>query len=260
MSKVMRRAGIFGLAALMLAGLVVAGNSAAAQSQPQPTPWLHMTVVDVDPAFIEEYIAFHRDVTTRLRRAQGATWRTVHRSDGFGNAYQFVTIVPVQNLASFDAAGRGADPEVTALMSRAQKYVKGQQSYAIRTTPELDNPLPQNQAPNLMLVNIARVVPGKEQEYFNLMKSEIIPHFNKAEFRHMSGVVTYGGPSSYVHFFYINNFAKLDEGSPVVRALGIPAAQGITAKFAGVVTSTEQWVARLVPDLSFGPWSPQTRP
>jgi hypothetical protein len=231
-----------------------------AQSPPPAAPWLRMVVTDVDPAFIDEYIGLQRDITARLRRAQGATWRTVHRSDAFGNLDQFITITPVQNLASFDAAARGGDVELAALMSRAQKYVKHTQSYAIRTTPEIDNPLPQNQAPTLMLVNIARVIPGKEQDYMNVMKTDLIPHFNKGEYRHVNGILSFGGPSGFIHFYYVNNYAKLDEGSPVTKALGIPAAQAVTAKFAGLVSANEQWVARLIPDLSFGPWAQQGRP
>jgi hypothetical protein len=260
MANSRRRIEILSLTALVLVGLFVALQSAGAQSPPAAPPWLQMTVVQVDPAFIDEYLAMQRDITARLRRAQGATWRTVHRSDVFGDTYQFMTVTPVQTLASFDAAGRNVDAELTALNIRAQKYVKTQHSYGIRTIPELDNPLAQNQAPTMMLVNIARVVPGKEQDYLNLMKSDFLPHYTKAEYRHTNGIVTFGGPSGFIHMFYINNFAKLDEGSPVVRALGIPAAQGASAKFAGLVTSEEKWVARLVPDLSFGPWSTPNRP
>jgi hypothetical protein len=259
MANSRRRIGILSLTALALVSVLMA-QGVGAQSPPAQAPWIRMTIVDVDPAFVDEYIGLQRDITARLRRAQGATWRTVHRSDAFGNMDQFITMTPAQNLASFDAAARGGDAELNALISRAQKYVKNTQSYGIRTTPEIDNPLPQNQAPTLMLVNIARVIPGKEQDYLNLMKSDLIPHFNKAEYRHMNGVLSFGGPSGFIHMYYIQNYAKLDEGSPVTKALGIPAAQAVTAKFAGIVSSNEQWVARLVPDLSFGPWAQQGRP
>jgi hypothetical protein len=57
----------------------------------------------------------------------------------------------------------------------------------------------------------------------------------------------------------MNNLAKLDEGSPVVKALGAAGAQAVTAKFAGIVTSNEQWVTRLLPELSYGPWPAGSR-
>ena len=53
--------------------------------------------------------------------------------------------------------------------------------------------------------------------------------------------------------FYFENFAELDKGSPVMRALGPEGAQAATAKLSGIVSSSALWVARLIPELSFGP-------
>ena len=71
----------------------------------------------------------------------------------------------------------------------------------------------------------------------------------------MNGTLTFGGEGGYIHQLYVKDFAKLDEGSPVVKALGAAGAQAVTAKLAGIVTSSELWTARLIPDLSYGPWS-----
>ncbi len=238
--------------------VTAAPERAAAQGQGGQAAWLQMTVVNVEPAMVDEYVALQRDIATRIRKG-GPAWRTVSRSEIFGDSYRFIIINPVQNLASFDAAGRNPDPELTSLNSRATKYVKSQQSFAIRTIPEIDNPLPQNQAPSLMIVNVAHVFPGKEQDYMNIMKSDFLPHFDKANFRHINGSIAFGGESGFVHLFYIQNYAKLDEGSPVVKALGAKGALDVTAKFSGIVTSEEKWIARVIPDLSYGPWSPATR-
>ena len=220
-----------------------------------PTPWLQLTIVQVEPAMIDEYVALQREISARMRRG-GPAWRTVSRTEGFGDTYRFVILSPLPNLASLDAAARNVDPELAALNGRAQKYVKSQQTIAIRTTPEIDKPLAANQQPALILVNIAKVFPGREQDYFNVMKSDFLPHFDKANFSHLTGLITFGAETGYVHFFYVANFAALDQGSPVVKALGAAGAQAVTAKLSGVVTSTEQWIVRLVPDLSYGGWSP----
>jgi hypothetical protein len=220
-----------------------------------PTPWLQMTIVQVEPAMIDEYLALQREISARMRRG-GPAWRTVSRTEGFGDMYRFVILSPLANLASLEAAARNADPELVALNGRAQRYVKTQQTIAIRSTPELDKPLAANQQPGLMLVNIAKVIPGREQDYFNIMKSDFLPHFDKANYNHLTGLITFGAETGYVHFFYITNLAALDQGSPVVKSLGAAGAQAVTAKLSGVVTSTEQWIVRLVPDLSYGGWSP----
>jgi hypothetical protein len=227
----------------------------AAQSPPSPPPWMQLTVVHVEPAMVDEYIAVQREITARVKKG-GPPWRIVSRTEVFGDTYQFLIVTPVQNLASFDA--KNSDSELAALNSRAQRYVTRQQSYAIRTLPEIDNPLPEKEQPNLMVVNVVRVPPGREQDYFNVMKSDFLPHFNKAEVHHVNGTLTLGGESGYIHQFYVKDFAKLDEGSPVVKALGAAGAQAVTAKLAGIVTSSELWTARLIPDLSYGPWSAGT--
>ena len=70
---------------------------------------------------------------------------------------------------------------------------------------------------------------------------------------HSSGALTLGGDSGYVHFFHVGNFAALDQGSPLARALGPQGAMEITAKLAGVLSQTEQWLIRYLPDTSFRP-------
>ena len=67
--------------------------------------------------------------------------------------------------------------------------------------------------------------------------------------------MTFGGEGGYVHVFHVENFAALDRGSPFARALGAEGAQEVTAKLSGVVTRSEQWLTRLVPELSYGSWS-----
>ena len=292
MANVVRPVTVFGFAGLVLLSVLAFPNTFTAQQTPAPpAPWMQLTFINVSPAMVDEYLAVQREILARLRgggrggggrgggfapgggggggrgggapdAADGAAlsgYRIVSRSDVFGDSYRFVVITPVQTLASLDA--RNADPELAALNGRAQKYVTGQQSYAIRSIPEFSNPLPDRQAPTMIMVNVARVVPGREQDYLTLMKSDFFPHFDKANFNYQTGLLTFGGEAGFIHLYYIQNLAKLDEGSPVVRALGVEAAQSITSKFAGIVTSNEHWVARVLPDLSYGPWSaPQTRP
>src|SRR5262249_39442268 len=116
------------------------------------------------------------------------------------------------------------------------------------------------QQPGLMIVNVVKIVPGREQDYFELMKSDFFPHFNKAGFHHQNGSVTFGGEGGFIHMYYVQNFAKLDEGSPILKALGAKGAQAITAKLSGIVASSEQWIARLLPEVSYGSWPSSAKP
>ena len=104
-----------------------------------------------------------------------------------------------------------------------------------------------------MIVQIVSIVPGREQDYLRVMATDVLPHFGEAEMHHTSGALTFGGEGGYVHVFHVENFAELDQGSPLARALGAEDAQAVTAKLSGVVTRSEQWLVRYLPDLSFRP-------
>lgn len=239
-----------------------------AQQAPEPAPWLQMTLVQVAPANMDDFIVAQRDVTNRLRRGSapvgaaagargggpsGTNYRIVSRGE-FGDTNRFVIATPVQSLATFDNAAQNADPELTLLNAKAVRYVTGQQSFAIRNLPEINNPMPPNQQPALMVINLVHVAPGREQDYYNLMKSDFFPHFDKASVFHTTGSLVFGGESGFVHQYFYANFAALDAGSPIVKALGAGGAQAVTAKLAGILTNSEQWITRVVPELSFGGW------
>src|SRR5262249_34850219 len=127
----------------------------------------------------------------------------------------------------------------------------------IRDIAEMNNPLPPNQQPGAMIFYLARVYPGREQDYLKVMKDDFLPHFTKANLSYVSGSLTFGGENGFVHLFYFNNFAVQDAGSPVMKALGPAGAQAVTAKLSGIVSGSEQWLVRLLPDLSY-PGSRQT--
>ena len=118
--------------------------------------------------------------------------------------------------------------------------------------PDVSNPLPEGRQPGLMVVNLARVFPGREQDYVNVMKSDFLPHFDAANVNHVTGILALGGEGGFLHVFYFENFAELDKGSPVMRALGPEGASAVTAQLSGIVSSSALWVARVIPELSFG--------
>ena len=239
--------GTIPLAALALVVVLTVTCTIGAQNAP---PWEHWTIVHVDPSMVSEFLAVQREWMAVEKKA-GTPWRTVSRTEVFGDIYQFLITTPVESLASFDEKSR-LEPQLATLRSRLQKYVTSQQSYAVRTLRENSNPLPQNRQPDLMVVNVARIAPGREQDYLNVMTSDFLPHFDKANIHHATGALTFGGESGFVHVFYIRNFAELDQGSPVVRALGAKGTQDVTAKFSGIVTRSDLWIVRLLPEVSYG--------
>ena len=234
-------------AALLLAALLPV--AALAQEAEEVTPWMEMALVGVDPGQVDEFLAAQRELAS-LEQKAGIPWRSVSRTAVFGDTYRFVIVTPLAQFARLDRPGR-PDPARVSVENRIQRTVTSRQTFALRTTPDIDNPLPDGRDPALMLVQLVSVVPGRERDYIRVMAEEVLPHFKEANMHHSSGALTLGGDSGYVHFFHLGNFAALDQGSPMARALGPEGALEVTAKLAGVLARTEQWVVRHVPDLSF---------
>ena len=235
----------------MLAVSILAGAGPAAAAAQDAAPWIEMTIVGVDPGRVDEFLAAQRELSA-LDREAGVPWRSVSRTAVFGDTYRFLVRTPLAAFARFDRAAE-ADPARAAVIGRIRHVVTSRTTYALRALPGLDNPLPDGAEPALTLVQIVSVAPGREQDYLRVLAEDVLPHFDEAEMRHTSGALTFGGESGYVHFFHVRNFAALDRGSPLVRALGAAGAGEVMAKLAGVVRRSEQWLVRHLPDASFRP-------
>lgn len=233
--------------ALLLAGALPAAT--AAQEAPETTPWMEMAVVEVRPDQVDEFLAAQHELAA-LEKKAGVPWRSMSRTAVFGDTYRFVIMTPLARFAALDRPGR-PDPGRASVENRIERALTGHRTYALRTTPDLDNPLPEDRNPSLTLVQLVTVVPGREQDYIRVMAEDVLPHFKEANMHHSSGALTLGGDSGYVHFFHVANFGALDQGSPLARALGAEGAMEVTSKLAGVLARSEQWVVRYLPDLSF---------
>jgi hypothetical protein len=238
------------LAVLALSMIAASQPANPAKPVKDAAPWLQLTLVDVVPSMVEEFVAVQRELTARAKEAK-TPWRTVSRTEVFGDTYRFFIATPVSTLASFDK-NADSDQAFLALIHRAEKCITGRESYAVRNLPDVSSPLPEDKMPDLMVVNLARVSPGREQDYVNVMKSDFLPHFDEAKVHYVTGLLALGGEGGFLHVFYFENFAELDKGSPVMRALGPEGASAATAKLSGIVSSSALWVARVIPELSFG--------
>ena len=235
----------------MLPAVMLAVTVPGPVSAQDVTPWIEMTVVGVDPGRVDEFLAAQRELSA-LDQEAGMPWRSVGRTAVFGDTYRFIVMSPLENFARFDRAA-DADAARGAIISRIRRVITSRTTYALRTTPGLDNPLPDDVEPSLTIVQVVSVASGREQDYLRVMAEDVLPHFKEAEMHHTSGALTFGGESGYVHFFHVPDFAALDLGSPLARALGAQGAQAVLGKLSGVVRRNEQWLVRYLPDVSFRP-------
>ena len=104
-----------------------------------------------------------------------------------------------------------------------------------------------------MLVSHVDTAVGRRDEFENLVRKEVLPLMQKAKVRsYWVGQVLYGDSvGMYVTAIGYDNYAALDKGHPFIQVLGDDGARRLEAKFAGIVTRTERFIARHCPNLSF---------
>ena len=232
------------LLAVMLVGVV----PTVAWAQ-EASPWIEMTIVEVDPGRVDEFVAAQSEISA-LDGEAGVPWRSVSRTAVFGDTYRFIVMTPLADFARFDRPA-DADPARAAIIGRIRGVITSRTTYALRTTPGIDNPPPDDAEPSLSIVQVVSVAAGREQDYLRVMVEDVLPHFDEAEMHHTSGAITFGGESGFVHFFHVGSFAALDQGSPLARALGAHGAQDVMGKLSGVVRRSEQWLVRYLAEASF---------
>ena len=231
---------------MVLVALLGLALPVAASAQDAPPAWIQLNVVDVQPTMVDEFLAVQRELMESAKKAK-TPWRTVSRTEVFGDTYRFLIASPVESLSVFDKRGEND----RTLISRAERCITARRSYAVRALYDVGNPLPEDEEADLMLINMVTVAPGREQEYMDLMTTELLPHFKEEKMHHVAGAVSIGGEGGFIHVFYVDDFAELDKGSPAMRALGAQGAAEVTAKFSGIVIRNELWVARVVSDASY---------
>ena len=80
-------------------GIVLLTLSASAAPQDEKpakdaAPWVQLTIVDVIPSMVEEFVAVQRELTARAKEAK-TPWRTVSRTEVFGDTYRFFVATPM---------------------------------------------------------------------------------------------------------------------------------------------------------------------
>ena len=232
--------------AAAMAVLLVAG---AVEAQPAPPPWVQLHVVQVRPDMVAEFMSVQKEFSERAKEA-GTPFRAVLQAAQLGDTWKFLIATPMESLAELDATPE-ADAEFTTLVDRVLNCVVSRQSYAVRPIAEASKGLAAGETPKLMVTEFVRVAPGRGPEYLALLKSDILPHFDTANVPYITGQLGLGGRPGYIHFFYEDNFAEINKGSPVSRALGREGAEKANAKMAGIVTDLEIWVSRYLPEVSY---------
>jgi len=109
--------------------------------------------------------------------------------------------------------------------------------------------------PTMIRVLVSQIRPDKVNDYLALVKSDILPAIKKTGQKDYSiAQGRYGEPSATITSVAgLSNWADLDGGFGVEKALGKEGYQTFLLKLTPLVTSTQFDIYRFQPDLSYLP-------
>lgn len=235
------------LTACLLLATAVFGQDA------QPS-WESIMVIKIKPEMRAEYEGLVKNELNPALKKGGLqghhTWQTV----GFGDLFEYVQVSTIHKFADLD----GPSPLVKALdqngadklIAKLARCVTGATRFASRMRPDLS--IMPSSEPKLAMITSIRVTPGRRADYDNWLKNDYLPALRKGKSDgYIIQDVIFGGETGVVAVGVMKDFAAIDAGPTLTRAVGPEEAAKITAKVAGVSTIVSRTISRYRPDLSF---------
>jgi len=213
-----------------------------------------VTIVHVKPDMLEEYLELEKNLVPVLKKG-GLTHQTVYATSLFGNGYEYVVVTPIEHLSQFDGQNPVAkalgQPATARLSEQMRKCIESSNSFASTLLPEISYTPDGPPAPMIVTVRY-HIAAGKLEDYINLMKSDVLPVYKKANVGVTVRRRTLGAnPNDVVMSTAYTKYADLEGGPLLTKVLGADAANRINAKFNGIRTTVEVVVRRRVQDLTF---------
>jgi hypothetical protein len=202
----------------------------------------------------QEYLAAQKQVSEAFKKA--GLWRDLWTTASFGEVGAYVGVTPFSKLADFDSPG----PVQIALgeagyqryVSQISKYIESTSYKAVQLRTDLSLLKENAPPPNLAIVVNVQVAPGRNLDFEALIKSDYLPAWKKGGADQVlvhQSVFGVTGPE-YVVVVSIPNFAELDKGNAMVRALGAEGAAKLNQKGAGIIASSTVMIARRLQEYS----------
>ena len=146
-----------------------------------------------------------------------------------------------------------------ALNAKTATMIASRRTMLVRVRPDLSMPGDPKAGPaKLALVSDVDTAPGRRTEFEALVKKEVLPVMQQAKVRSYSVLqVVYGDSAGkYMTAIGYDSYEAMSKGHPFIAVLGEEGARRLDAKFAGVVTHVERFIARHRPELSWAPGKP----
>jgi hypothetical protein len=248
------------LAAAAITLLVSGSAPVSVVAQPAAAPATtrsFVQVVRLKPDMVTEWMDLQRNEVIPAQKKAGVTSRTTLVTV-IGNTFEYVVLTPFPSFAAMDGDAplvRALGAEGAArLNAKLRKTVLTQQSYMTNRIDSLT--IPAGDAP-VWRIQLRRIIPGKMADYLKYYHDEVLPGLQKAKAsgRIAGSTIAIRGMGAQTGEFttvtYYTKFADLDNGDPLVQALGREAAAAVNAKSALYATNTQVVVRRRIADLSF---------
>ena len=177
----------------------------------------------------------------------------------FGNTFEFSIVTPIASFAQYDAPSALAkvlsEGELDRALTTWSECVTGRTSVALVARPDLSFFEEAEWAPKMAVMVTLTVAPGTNQAFETLLVDEVLPAMKKAGVKvYAVSQAAFGGNGLQYHAVsLIDDFAELDKGPPLVRALGPEGAAKLQAKSAELLTGFEVTVLEYLPELSLSP-------
>jgi hypothetical protein len=238
-------------------GAALQSSSAPPQQPPTPPVALMLTLVDVKPDMMADYVAFQKNETIPALQKAGIEWRDAWRAGFFGMTYTVAFITPLASFGRLD----GPSPIEKALGAagarayemKIAKMVNSMRRYALRDRPDLGYRTEGGAMPKLGVLASVEVITGRQPEFEGMLKSDWAPALKKAGVPSysVSQVMLGGAITEYYTFTPLESFAQLDKGHPIQQSLGEAGMNELMAKMGAYIHHAERIVIKYDDELSF---------
>lgn len=243
------------------------GQRGSATSQAQRPEWMSLTIIKVKPGMATAFHDFVKSDILPTMKKTGVPWSLAYTSAPFGDWGSFAFASPIANFAQYDQPDpfvKAIGPEgIAKLDAKVATMVESIRTVGLLRRPDLSIENSSATEPaRLIAVASFTVAPGKMEAFSAFVKTDIIPLYKKTGVvKDMNAFMTiFGEPQGTVTFVSsIPNYAELDLGPPLERAVKGEALKQLEARANGLVTGVSVEINRLIPELSFGtPGTPPT--
>ena len=230
---------------------------AAAAATPMAPVFTRLTIVEVRPDMVTDYVALQKNETIPALQKAGVQWRNAWRTGQFGSAFTMAYLAPITSFASLDEPNpllkSMGEEAYRAYQAKMSKLISSTRTYAIRDRPDLGLKTEGSPMAKLGVLAQVEVVPGRTTEFETILKNEWTPALKKAGVANyvVSQVVFGGSAGQYYTFTPIENYAQLDKGHPIQHSIGEAGMNRLIAKMGPSTRSVERFIIRLDEELSF---------